>query len=429
MTTATWFIFLGSLLLIVGFTESYIKAAPATAAVVYLIIGFVFGPMGLGLFHFNPLEESALLEFLAEIAVLISLHCAGVKMPVPVKMSDWHTPLRLAIVSMTLTVALVALVGHYWLGLPLGAAVLLGAVVAPTDPVLATEVQARHTGDTDRLRFSLTCEAGINDGSAFPFVMLGLGLLGLHDLGDNGWRWLAMDLIWATGAAIGIGILSGSSVGWLVRRTRKTFPHSEFLESFLGLGLIAFAYGVSEAANAWGFLAVFSAAVALRHAELKHTGGQRDHSGEPAGEAAQLDDLGPIVHVHQRSLDFNEHLEKIAEIVLVLLIGGSLFWDSWSWHAVGFAAFLFLVARPMSVQIGLFGSKSSMRLRTMASWFGVRGIGSLYYLMYAIQQGLPEDIALDLVHVVLVVVALSILVHGVSAKPVVTRFWQSASTE
>lgn len=428
MTTATWFILLGSLLLVVGFTASYIKTAPATSAIVYLFIGFVVGPMGFGLFHFNPLEESALLELLTEIAVLISLYCAGVKMPAPVKFSRWRTPLRLAVVSMAFTVGLVALFGYYWLSLPLGAAVLLGAVVAPTDPVLATEVQTRHAGDPDRLRFALTCEAGINDGSAFPFVMLGLGLLGLHDLGDTGWRWLAVDVAWASGAGIGIGILAGCGVGWIVHTTRKTFTHSEFLENFLGLGLIAFAYGLSLLVGAWGFLAVFSAAVALRHTELKQVGLTQKYSSAPSGETTEKDGSQAIVHIHQRSLAFNEHLEKLAEIVLVLLIGGSLFWDSWSWRAVGFAAFLFFIARPISVHLGLLGSKAPMRLRNMASWFGVRGIGSLYYLMYAIQHGLPEKIALELMHLTLAVVALSILVHGVSVKPAIARFWRSRNT-
>ncbi|MEP4391795.1 cation:proton antiporter, partial [Marinobacter sp.] len=106
-------------------------------------------------------------------------------------------------------------------------------------------------------------------------------------------------------------------------------------------------------------------------------------------------------------------------------IGGSLFWDSWSWRAVGFAAFLFFVARPISVHLGLLGSKAPIRLRNLAGWFGVRGIGSLYYLMYAIQHGLPEDIALELIHLTLVVVALSILVHGVSVKPAIARFWRA----
>lgn len=425
MTAATWFILLGALLLLVGFTATYIKTVPVTSAIVYLVIGFIVGPMGFGLFHFNPLKASALLELLTEVAVLISLYCVGVKMPVPVNFSRWRTPLRLAVVSMTLTVGLVALFGYYWLSLPIGAAVLLGAVVAPTDPVLATEVQTRHADDPDRLRFALTCEAGMNDGSAFPFVMLGLGLLGLHDLGDNGWHWLVVDVIWASAAGIGIGILAGWGVGRVVHATRKTLTHSEFLENFVGLGLIAFAYGVSLLIGAWGFLAVFSAAVALRHMELKQVGLRQKYPRATSGEPADEAESQTIVHIHQNSLVFNEYLEQLAELLLVLLIGGSLFWNSWSWQAVGFAAFLFFIARPISVHLGLLGSKAPMRLRNMASWFGVRGIGSLYYLMYAIQHGLPEHIALELMHLTLVVVALSILVHGVSAKPAIARFWRS----
>ncbi|HDZ38904.1 MAG TPA: sodium:proton antiporter [Marinobacter sp.] len=428
MTTATWFILLGSLLLVVGFTASYMKTVPVTSAILYLIIGFVVGPMGFGLFHFNPLKESALLELLTEIAVLISLYCAGVKMPVPVNFSRWRTPLRLAVVSMTLTVGLVALFGYYWLSLPLGAAVLLGAVVAPTDPVLATEVQTRHADDPDRLRFALTCEAGMNDGSAFPFVMLGLGLLGLHDLGEHGWRWMAMDVIWASGAGIGIGIMAGCGVGWVVHTSRKTFKQSDFLDNFLGLGLIALAYGLSLLVGAWGFLAVFSAAVALRHTELKQAGLRQSYSRSNSEDVAEGDESYAIVHIHQSSLVFNEYLEQLAEILLVLLIGGSLFWDSWSWRAIGFAAFVFFIARPVSVHLGLLGSKAPMRLRHMASWFGVRGIGSLYYLMYAIQHGLPENIALDLVRLTLAVVALSILIHGVSAKPAIAHFWRSRNS-
>jgi len=425
VSTAIWFILLGSLLLVVGFTAVYIKTVPATSAIVYLLIGFVVGPMGFNLFHFNPLEESALLELLTEIAVLISLYCTGVKMPAPVTYRRWRTPLMLAVVSMTLTVTLVALFGYYWLSLPLGAAVLLGAVVAPTDPVLATEVQIRHADDPDQLRFGLTCEAGINDGSAFPFIMLGLGLLGLHDLGDAGWRWLVLDVVWASVAGIGIGIVAGIGVGSLVQKMRTTYAGTEFMENFLGLGLIAFAYGISLLVDAWGFLAVFSAAVALRHSELKLTGLEQQYSDAISSAIQTGDKPQAVAHIHQSSLVFNEHLEKLAEIVLVLLIGGSLFWDSWSLRAVGFAAFLFFVARPVSVHLCLLGSEEPMRLRNMVGWFGVRGVGSLYYLMYAIQHGLQEDIALGLIHLTLVVVALSILVHGISVKPAIARFWPS----
>lgn len=424
MTTATWFLLIGLLLLVVGFSFSYLKSIPITSAMVYLLVGCIVGPMGFGLFHFNPLKESALLEILTEIAVLVSLYCAGVKMPAPATLRRWRSPLQLAVVSMAITVALVTVFGYYWLSLPLGAAVLLGAVIAPTDPVLATEVQVRHAGDSDDLRFTLTCEAGINDGSAFPFIMLGLGLLGLHDLGDAGGRWLLMDVLWACGAGVGIGIVMGCVAGWLVYRLRTLFEGTEFLESFLGLGLIAFVYGICLLLDAWGFLAVFSAAVALRHTELKLADKIQDY----------LEDVEPVQsggsrketheHVSESSLAFNELLERLSEIVLVLLIGGSLFWNSWSWRALGFALFVFLVARPLSVHLGLLGTRSSMRVRHLAGWFGVRGIGSMYYLMYAIQHGLPDELGLELLHLVLVTVALSILVHGISVKPAIARFWR-----
>lgn len=428
MTIATWFIFIGLLLLFVGFTLSFVKNVPTTSAILYLLVGCLVGPMGFGLFHFNPLKESALLEVLTEIAVLISLYCAGVKMPAPVTYMHWRTPLRLAVVSMAVTVGLVTLFGTYWLGLPLGAAVLLGAVLAPTDPVLATEIQVRHADDSDGLRFALTCEAGINDGSAFPYVMLGLGLLGLHDLGDNLGRWVIMDVLWATGAGIGIGIAMGCAAGWLVYRLRTRFPDVVLLESFIGLGLIASAYGICLLVHAWGFLGVFGAAVALRHTELRLADWAHESLTVVKSRRNESDEEVDHVHVSESSLVFNEHLERMAEIVLVLLIGGSLFWDSWSWRAVGFAVFLFLIVRPASVYLGLLRSTTSMRFRHLASWFGVRGIGSLYYLMYAIQHGLPEEVALDLLHLTLVAVALSILVHGVSVKPAIARFWPSDSS-
>ncbi|MEX2499849.1 MAG: cation:proton antiporter [Wenzhouxiangellaceae bacterium] len=424
MTAAPWFISIGLLLLVVGFTFSYIKSVAVTSAIVYLVIGFVVGPMGFGLFHFNPLKQSALLELLTELAVLVSLYCAGVKMPAPATIKRWRNPLQLAILSMAITVGLVALFGYYLLALPLGAAVLLGAIVAPTDPVLATEVQVRSADDPDRLRFALTCEAGINDGTAFPFVMLGLGLLGLHEIGDSGGRWFVMDVLWASGAGVVLGIVLGYVAGWLVIRLRVAVAGITFLESFLGLGLIAFAYGLSLLIGAWGFLTVFSAAVALRHTELRLA--SRAQDSPPLEEQRKYLETGEETHVHvsESSLVFNEHLERISEIVLVLLIGGSMFWNSWSLRAVGFAAFLFLIARPLSVHLGLLGSSAPFRMRHLAGWFGVRGIGSIYYLMYAIQHGLPQELALELIHLTLVVVALSILVHGVSVKPAIARYWR-----
>lgn len=424
MSNALWFMFVGGLLLVMGLTSSLLKRSSVTAAIVYLAVGLLVGPTVLNLFHFNPLKESALLEVLTEIVVLISLFSAGVKMPVPFSFSRWRTPIMLATVSMAITVLLVAGFAHYVLGMSWGAGVLLGAIVAPTDPVLATDVQVRHPGDHDQLRFTLTCEAGMNDGTAFPFVVLGLGLLGLHELGDFGLGWVLLDGLWATLGGIALGLAAGTvlaHLGWTLRR--EPYKH-ELMDDFIGLGLIGFVYGVAVLAHVWGFLAVFFAAVALRQTELKLARAIRNAlSREDAPDDIHAETELPTP-VSEGSLVFKEHLERLSVVVLILLVGGTLFVDSWSWQAVGLALFLFGIARPASVAIGLLGTRTPWRMRALTGWFGVRGIGSLYYLMYAIQHGLPEPLALELIQVTLIVVTLSILLHGISVKPLMGHFWR-----
>jgi NhaP-type Na+/H+ or K+/H+ antiporter len=430
MTNAQWFIFVGGLMLVMGLTTTLLKRSPVTSAIIYLAVGLVVGPSVLNLFHFNPLKESALLETLTEVTVLISLFSAGVKMPVPFNLAQWRTPIRLASLSMLITVALVTAFAYGVLGLPLGAGVLLGAIIAPTDPVLATDVQIRHPGDNDQLRFTLTCEAGMNDGSAFPFVLLGMGLLGLGNLGPMGLNWLLFDVLWATVAGIALGVVAGmllARLGWKLRRSPYKFA---LMDDFLGLGLIGVVYGLSLAIHAWGFLAVFFAAVALRQTELKLAKATLRAMGvattEPGALAAPGGTAPPRLPpmVSEGSLVFKEHLERLSELVLVLLVGGTLFLNSWSWAAVGLALFVFLVARPLAVAVSLLGTPTSMRLRGLTAWFGVRGIGSLYYLMYVIQHGLPEPLALKLIELTLIVVTLSILLHGLSVKPLMAQVWR-----
>jgi len=429
MNNALWFLLVGGLLLARGLTSSMLKRLPVTPAIIYLAVGILVGPTVLNVFHFNPLKQSALLEVLTEVAVLISLFSAGVKMPVPVSFARWRTPILLASVSMAVSVGMVAAFAYYLLGLPLGAGVLLGAILAPTDPVLATDVQIRHPGDRDQLRFTLTCEAGMNDGSAFPFVVLGLGLLGLHELGEFGLRWALADVLWATAAGIAIGVISGTTLAHLGWKLRGEPPGHQLMDDFLGLGLIGMVYGLSVLVDAWGFLAVFFAAVALRQTEVKLAGADRDYPDRPQTGSIEPEisianpDTEPTPTVSGQSLIFKEHLERLSELILILLIGGTLFLDSWSWRAVGLALFLFMVARPVSVLAGLLGTRTSWPIRGMVGWFGVRGIGSLYYLMYAIQRGLPEKLALELIQMTLIAVALSILVHGTSVKPLMSRFW------
>jgi NhaP-type Na+/H+ or K+/H+ antiporter len=431
MTSTLWFILIGCLMLARGLAATTISRLPVTSAIVYLIAGLVLGPVALGVFSFDAAKQSVVLETLTEIAVLISLFSAGVKMPVPITYKRWGPSIRLAWVSMSITVGLVAGFCYFILGLPIGAGVLLGAILAPTDPVLATDVQVRHAGDYDTLRFTLTSEAGMNDGSAFPFVMLGLGLLGANDLGEFGWKWALVDVIWATLGAVAIGMVGGYALGKLSWALRNQDPKHEVLDDLVGLGLIGVVYGVCVLAQAWGFLAVFFCGVALRQTELLLAGAHKDRRGllvpdDPKADPAndEVPDPDTPLTVSGESLVFKEHLERLSELTLVLLLGGMLTIGDWNWRSWGTALFLFVVARPVSVMLGLAGTGTSTRVRLIIGWFGVRGIGSIYYLMYAINHGLPKDLASDLIQITVVVVALSILVHGTSVKPLMDRFWR-----
>ena len=429
MTISLWFVLIGCLMLARGLAATTISRLPFTSAMVYLFAGLALGPMVFDVFHFNPIKEAKLLEVLTEIAVLVSLFSAGVKMPVPITRARWMPAIRLAWLSMSISVGLVAAFAYYVLNLPLGVGVLLGAILAPTDPVLATDVQVRHADDRDQLRFNLTCEAGMNDGSAFPFVMLGLGLLGAHELGQFGWRWVLVDVIWGTIGAIAIGAIGGYLLGKLSWKLRCVEPKHEVLDDFVALGLIALVYGACVLFHAWGFLAVFFAGVALRQTELVLNGAHKDRQGLLVAEGGKnaSDDDAPTVSAE--SLVFKEHIERLSELTLVLLLGGMVSLQNWNWQTVGTAMFLFFVARPLAVMIGLSFSDTSMRVRSIIGWFGVRGIGSIYYLMFAINHGLPPKYAQDLIQLTIVVVMLSIIVHGTSVTPVMDKFWPKRKRE
>ncbi|MEF2266205.1 cation:proton antiporter [Janthinobacterium sp. LS2A] len=430
MSTTAWFILIGCLMLARGLGADGIARLPLTSAMAYLGVGLLLGPMFLGLFSFDLVQQAPLLETLTEIAVLISLFSAGVKMPVPFSLARWLPSLRLAWLSMAISVALVAAFACLVLGLPLGAGILLGAILAPTDPVLATDVQLRHAGDREQLRFMLTSEAGMNDGSGFPFVMLGLGLLGLHELGPHGATWLWRDLVWASAGAIALGAAGGALLAWLGWQVRAKEPKHAMLDDLAALGLIALVYGVSTWLHAWGFLAVFFAGVALRQTELRLAGAPKDRHGLLQAEethavsAAKPHDSDVTLTVSGESLVFKEHLERLSELTLVLLLGGAVTAAAWSWQAWSVALFLLLVARPASVMLGLLASGTSVRLRGLAAWFGVRGIGSLYYLSYAIAHGLADGLARELADITLVVVILSIVAHGLTVKPLLERYWR-----
>jgi NhaP-type Na+/H+ or K+/H+ antiporter len=418
MTHGAWFLMAGAVLLGMAFFAAKIERLPLTTAMFYLAAGLVLGPTALGLIHINPLEQSALLELITEIGVLISVFAAGVKLSPPVGDRLWWVPFRLASVSMLVSVALMAAVGVIVLGLPVGAAVLLGAVLAPTDPVLATDVQVKAPGDDDRLRFSLTAEAGLNDGTAFPMVMLGLGLMGLHELGDGFRLWWAIDVVWATLSGFAVGGALGAAAGWIAHRLSASGFSNEFTEDLLGLGVIATAYGLSLLVLGYGFLAVFAAGFMLHRIETRLAAQASSRQPDRPSPCA----MSPV------TLVFIEQLERLMEVALILLIGGMFFIDSWQAQYVFAALLLLIVIRPVSVVVGLAGSREPWKRQAAIGWFGVKGIGSLYYLMYAIGQGVPEDTAVTLISTVLIVVALSILLHGISVKPLLRVYFRGDRT-
>jgi sodium/hydrogen antiporter len=423
-----WYIIIGCFLVIMALSGSWIKRLPLTTSLLYLTAGILLGHYGFGLLNLDIQAHPIVWERLTEIAVIISLFSAGLKLRVS-SWSDarWRMAIRLAFGSMLVTVALITVVGFYLLKLPLGAALLLGAILAPTDPVLASDVQVGHADDRDRLRFSLTGEAGMNDGSAFPFLMLGLGLLGLHEIGPWGWRWGAVDLVWGVAGGIAIGAGLGIGIGKLVLYLRREHREALGLDDFLTLGLIALAYGFALLLHTYGFLAVFAAGVALRRIE------QNGPAEAPPpdvktmaviGEAETLatrKDTAPS-YMAQAVLVFNEQMEHIGEITIVLILGGALYLHFFDVEALWFIPILFLVIRPISTYVGLLGTAASKHQKRLIGWFGIRGIGSLYYLAYALNKGLPEDLADRMVSLTMATVAVSIVAHGISVTPLMNRY-------
>jgi sodium/hydrogen antiporter len=428
MTFAIWALIIGALLITMALSGTALKRLPLSTAMLYLTAGFGLGPVGLDLMAPDPMTYSVTLERVTEVAVLISLFAVGLKLGLPLSHKSWRLPVRLAVISMTITVALIAAIAVFGLGMSLGAAILLGAILAPTDPVLASDIQVIEASDRDRLRFSLTGEGGLNDGAAFPFVMLGLGLLGHHDLGTAGWRWLAVDVLWAIGGGLLIGGTLGTLIGRLVVYLRSRHQESVGLDEFLALGLIALTYGLALLSQTYGFLAVFAAGLALQRVKERPaaisspTILEAGLQSKEANEALATDSEHASAFMMQEVRGFNEQLERIAEVVIVLVVGAMLPYTYLHPSGAWFVAVVFLVVRPISVRLGLLGAPVSRDQRILISWFGIRGIGSIYYLMYAINHDLSPSVAEEIIALTLTMVAVSIVVHGISVTPLMNLY-------
>jgi sodium/hydrogen antiporter len=379
-----------------------LRGRPLSVPVVYLAVGFVaFGPL-VGVVRVpHPLDVPVVVERITELAVIIALMGAGLKIDRVVGLRRWASTWRLLAVTMPLTIVAVAVIGHWVVGLAPAAAMLLGAVIAPTDPVLAADVQVGGPGEGDdsEVRFALTSEAGLNDGLAFPFTNAAIAMA-VAGAAPAAWvgRWLAVDVVYR----IGVGVVAGILIGRLLAGVVFGLPHrarpADYTDGFLALAGTLVAYGLTEMVGGYGFLAVFVCAYVLRDHERNH-------------------------EYHEHLHTFTEQMERILVIALLLTLGGAVasgLLRPLTVVDVVVVLSLILVVRPAAGMIGLVGSPAPLAHRWAIGFFGIRGIGSLYYLAYGLNHADFVDAERIWALVGLVVVG-SVLLHGITAGPVMRR--------
>ncbi|MDX2214593.1 MAG: sodium:proton antiporter [Oculatellaceae cyanobacterium bins.114] len=394
---------IGSLLLAITLGSGWIARLPLSYALIYLVVGILLGPYGVDLIQVKP--ETEFFERLTEFVVIISLYSCGLKMNRPLKAWIWDSTIRLIGFLMPFSILATSLVAHFFLGLSWGAAILLGAILAPTDPVLASEVQLIHVDDRDELRFGLTSEGGLNDALAFPFVYFGLYWLENDNVGEWFKNWVAVDLIWAIAAGIGVGYVVAKVITWLNQRLPRKAPAiEEGMEDFLALATILLSYSLTEVVNGYGFLAVFVTGLTIRR-----------KSSDPKQQISQI--------------DFIERIEKLLEVGTILLVGALLRIEPIFEHIGGtllIAGTLIFLIRPIGAWLSTFSIHRNNYLRPatrlLFGWFGIRGVGSLYYLSYAFGFGLSEELAAQIGWITYLTVIISVVLHGVTATPLMNWY-------
>ncbi|WP_041780045.1 cation:proton antiporter [Allocoleopsis franciscana] len=390
---------IGLLLLGVTLGSGWISRLPLSYALIYLVVGIFLGPYGVKLIQLRP--DAEFLERLTELVVIISVFGCGLKMNRPFKLWAWQTTARLIGFLMPISIFAIAAFCHWLMGFDWGAAVLLGAILAPTDPVLASEVQLANVKDQDELRFGLTSEGGLNDALAFPFVYF--GIYWLKDSNWDNWfkQWVAVDLVWAIASGIVMGILVAKAIVWVDKQVQRFREVDNLMEDFVALSTILLTYSLTELVNGYGFLAVFVAGVTV----------QASYYHNPKKRIAQL--------------EFTERVEKLLEVGTILILGSLLLvapMIKYAGEALLVAGLLLFVIRPIGVWISMLGSRIPPPTRWLFGWFGIRGVGSLYYLTYAFGKGLEGEIGERLAWITYIIVVISVILHGISATPLINWY-------
>lgn len=394
------FALLGVGALLAGILPRLLERRPLSMPIAFLGLGMLVFLLPTGLPSPDPLRWPELTTHLTEVGVIVALMGAGLKIDRPLSWARWSSTWRLLAIAMPVCIAAVAVLGWWWAGLVPAAALLLGAALAPTDPVLASDVQVGEPTDAedseDEVRFALTSEAGLNDGLAFPFVYAAIAIA-TTSLAPRDWlaHWVTVDVLWKLGVGVGGGLLIGWLLGKLFFRAPSELRLARHAEGFLALAATFLAYGLVEVVGGYGFLAVFVAARAIRAAERTH-------------------EFHSVLH------DFAEQVERLLTVLLLLLFGGAVIDGllaplTWPAALVGLA--LVFVIRPVVAWLSLRGAPGRPAEHWVIALFGIRGVGSFYYLAYATSEtSFPQA---ELVWATVgLVVTVSVVVHGIAATPV-----------
>lgn len=378
---------------------SRLTRTPLSLPMIWLGVGLFMSFLDVDLPDVNPLKNSELTEHLTELVIIIALIGAGLKLDRPLNWSNWYDTWRLLGITMPLCIGFMMLLSMYLLNLPLPVALLLGALIAPTDPVLASDVQVGppSKGGEHDVRFALTSEAGLNDGLAFPFVKLAL-VLGIYSFTQHPlMQWLALDVLWGIIA----GILGGALVGYVTAKIiLKPEREMEVRDGFIAIALTFLAYGATQLTYGYGFLGVFVAAHVFRHYEHDHK-------------------------FHNTLYNFTDQVERLIIPLLLVLMAVFIYqgiFFNLSWYEVVLSLSFLCIIRPLSGMIGLIGSHTSLYHKLIISIFGIRGIGSFYYLAYALNKSeYFKPYGEQLWRITVLIVLISIVFHGMSASIVFQR--------
>jgi NhaP-type Na+/H+ or K+/H+ antiporter len=393
-----WLLAIGLVVLLVAWLPLLLKKLPLSLPIIFVGMGMaIFAWTPVGQFSPHPVESPVLIEKASEFIVIISLMGAGLKIGRPLSWRGWNLTVRLLAIVMPLTILFIVLSGMWILSLPLASALLLGACLAPTDPVLAADVQIERpeSDDSDEARFALTSEAGLNDALAFPFVYLALAASAAPLSGAMLAEWVWHDVAWR----LGIGGLVGAAGGWLMGQIIYRLPQDTRLsrtgDGFIAVGATLAIYALTEFAHGYGFLAVFIAGLILRR-------------------SAEGDAFNNELH------DFADETERLVMMVLLVLFGGMLtggeLLSDIGWTNVLVAALVLLVIRPVIGYLGLIGVDRPPLEKFVIAFFGIRGLGSVYYLAFGLNHG-DFPMQHTLWETLGLIVLGSILLHGLTVTP------------